>query len=294
MSGRHGRAVHCHAPEIVLDGLRFPEGAYWSARDRCLYFVEWAGDTVCRLADGRAEVVATVQPGDGPCGLAQDARGCLWLCLYSSHRVVCLDAHGRVQRTVDAFQDQALRGPNEIVFDGAGGLYFTDSGDFDHDWRTGRPAGAVYYLAPFGELAQVARDLCYPNGIALSLDGRRLVVNEHRRNRILFFDVHPSGHLGAKRVLANLDGDSRLDPGDAYELGPDGLWRDVHDTLWVPHYGGGRVIGLDAEGEVVARIPLPRGRKPTNTAVDEEAQVLYVTEAEEGLLYGVRLQRCQK
>lgn len=271
---------------VVLDGLRFPEGAFWSALDGALYFVEWAADRVWRLAAGRAEVVCDLAPGDGPCGLAQDGAGNLWVCLYSSRRVVLLDLAGRVQRVVDRCGGQEFKGPNEIVLDGAGGLYFTDSGNFEDDWQTGRPAGAVYYLPPGGQVRRVAGDLCYPNGVALSAGGQGLIVNEHRRNRLLRFDVLPGGDLAAGgRVLADLDGDCLLDAGSRWELGPDGLWCDGSDELWVPHYGGGKVLHLDARGAVLDRIPLPRGRRPTNTAFDEREGVLYVTEAEEGLLY---------
>lgn len=275
------------SPEIVLDGLCFPEGAYWSTLDGCLYFVEWAGDRIWRLTGNRAEVVRQLPSGDGPCGLGQDAQGNLWVCMYSSRRLVQFGGDGRLLRTIDECNGQELRGPNEVALDREGGLFFTDSGSFRKDWRTGRRAGAVYYVGAGADPVQVAAGLCYPNGIAVSLDGRRLVLNEHRRNRLLCFDVQTGGRLTGQRLLAELDGDCLLDVAVAWELGPDGLWRDTQDRLWVPHYGGGKVILLDARGQVLARILLPRGRKPTNVALDEKEGVLYVTEAEEGVLYRV-------
>lgn len=197
-----------------------------------------------------------------------------------------MDRCGRELRQIDSYRGERLRGPNHVVADGCGHVYFTDSGDFEEDWRSGRQAGSVYHASPAGEVHRLARGLCYPNGIALSRDGRRLFVNEHRRNRVLWLAI-PSAEDAEPHVLAQLDDDCVLGDGHSFELGPDGLTRDKQDRLWVPHYGGGRVMALDLEGREIARVRLPRGRKPTDVAVDEEEQALYVTEAEDGLLYRV-------
>ena len=87
------------------------------------------------------------------------------------------------------YQGAPFRGPCDLVGETGGGVYFTDSGDFEDDWRTGRPAGVVYYCSPTGELAELDRGLCFPNGIALSPDEKRLYVNEHRQNRTLEYTL---------------------------------------------------------------------------------------------------------
>ena len=285
-----GQAWERHdAGEVVVDGLNFPEGAYWSARDGCLYFVEWAGDKVWRLREGKPEVFFTAQPGDGPCGLGRDREGNLWVTLYSSGRVAQLSLSGRVLRLIDGYQGEPFKGPNQLIIDARGGVYFTDSGHFEDDWTTGRPAGSIYYLSPAGDLIQVDAGLCFSNGIALSPDGTRLLVNEHRKNRVLQYDINPDGMLSGRRVLAELDDNCLLPADHAYELGPDGMCRDEAGLLWVAHYGGGKVIALSLEGAVLGRIHLARGRKPTNVALDERARALYVTESETGVLYRIDL-----
>jgi gluconolactonase len=190
-------------------------------------------------------------------------------------------------RVVDNYRGRRFKGPNDLVIDPAGGIYFTDSGDFGDDWVTGRAAGAIYYLAPAGDLQSVDAGLCFPNGVALAGDGQTLWVNEHRKNRVLAYDVRPGGTLNRRRVLYTLPCEGLLPAASSYELGPDGMCRDDQGRLWVAHYGGGRVIALDTAGQHLGTVALPRGVKPTNTAYDPAQGALYVTESEHGLLYRV-------
>ena len=147
------------APQVVVEGLRFPEGAFWSALDRCLYFVEWTGDVIWRLRDTKMELVHVTTPGDGPCAVWQTPEGNLWVTMYSGRRVALLDPSGRELRQVDSYRGERLRGPNHVVADRRGHVYFTDSGDFEEDWRSGRPAGSVYHVTPVGEVYRLARGL---------------------------------------------------------------------------------------------------------------------------------------
>src|SRR5690606_32049857 len=72
--------------------------------------------------------------------------------------------------------------PNDLVMDNEGGIYFTDSI---------RTKGKVCYYKPGGTEKIIARNLDFPNGIAISRDGSKLLVAESYKNRILSFDIHP-------------------------------------------------------------------------------------------------------
>ena len=110
-----------------------------------------------------------------------------------------------------------LLGPNDIVFDGLGGFYFTDLGKArarDRDW------GGVYYaLADGSKITEVAHPILTPNGIGLSPDGKTLYVAETETARLWAFDVlapgvlakqpFPSPHGG--RLMAGLGGFQRFD-----------------------------------------------------------------------------------
>ena len=69
-----------------------------------------------------------------------------------------------------------LRGPNDLVFDDAGGLWFTDHGKGRH---TSVDRGGLYYVTPdLATVREVAFPLLGPNGVGLSPDGRRVYVAE--------------------------------------------------------------------------------------------------------------------
>jgi gluconolactonase len=270
--------------ETIVEGLKYPEGLYFSSRDQCIYFVEWSGDRILAYREGKTWLVYQAQPGSGPCGLSQDPDGNLWACFYSACQIVQIDPAGELLQVYNDWRGQYFTGPNDLIHAPDGGLFFTDSGNFQEDWITGQLAGSVYYLGSKGDLSCAATGIAYSNGIAISLDGHRLFVSEHRRNRILLFDIEEAGILLNRRVFADLDNDCVLDPGRVYELGPDGLCLDWRGWLWVAHYGGGKLIGLNKDGEPMAVIHLPEGRCPTNLAFHPREKAFYITEAEYGTL----------
>ncbi len=273
--------------DVILEGLQFPEGAFWSERDNCLYFVEWMGDKIWALQDGQVELIANVPSGSGPCGLGQDHNGYLWATLYSAGKVIRLGPDGRTLQIIRYCDGKTLRGPNQLIFDSEGGLYFSASGDFEEDWRTGRPAGVVYYHRPGEEVIQLDSEVCFANGIALSPDGRKLFVNEHRKNRILQYDIQADGMVSDRRVFAELDDECLLPDDESHGLGPDGNCCDAQGNVWAAHYAGGKIVGFNAEGQPLAKIRLPEGRRPTNVAMTPDLRALYVTESEAGLLYRI-------
>jgi gluconolactonase len=191
----------------------------------------------------------------------------------------------------NACAGQRFSGPNDLVMDAQGGIYFSDSGDFEHDWHSGDPAGAVYYRSPEGELACADSGLCYPNGIALSPDGGTLYVAEHRQNRILAYDVGAGGLLSRQRVFSELDADCLLPEEETFSLGPDGMCVDAQGNLWVAHYGGGKLVVLTPGGNLHAIIHLPGGRKPTNVALSPDDRLAFVTEVEYGRVLKLEIEK---
>src|SRR5471030_2586288 len=107
----------------IATGLRFPEGPV-AMRDGSIVLVEIERQTVTRVhADGRTEVVAYT--GGGPNGLAVGPDGPA--SDYTGGRIERVDpATGRVTVIYDHCGPHKLLGPNDIVFDGLGGFYFTD------------------------------------------------------------------------------------------------------------------------------------------------------------------------
>jgi gluconolactonase len=239
----------------------------------------------------RAEVLFKTEPGGGPSGLRQDEAGRFWVCLYSGRKLVQFSSTGAILREIDSFGGIPFKGPNDLTLDSGGGVYFTDGGDFEDDWRTGRPAGKVYYLNPSGELTLADTEICFPNGIACSKDRKTLFVNEHRNNRTLKYDIQQNGTLSGKTIFYVLDTESLLDPDTTFELGPDGMCLDRGGCLWIAHYGGGKLVHIGPDGSLLGAIHLPQGVKPTNAVLHPDESALYVTEAELGLLYRIDLRQ---
>ena len=134
--------------ELVADGLGFPEGPVVMSDGSVIVVVIQKGQISRHWGKGKSEVVAT--PGGGPNGLAIGPDGALWCCNnggfqwanvegllipgnaaddYSGGRIERIDlSTGKVERVLDTVDGNKLKGPNDLVFDKAGNLYFTDHG----------------------------------------------------------------------------------------------------------------------------------------------------------------------
>lgn len=62
---------------------------------------------------------------------------------------------------------------------------------------------------------------------------------------------------------------------------------DQLGNIWVAHYAGGEVLGINPDGILLARIRLPQGQYPTNITLDRNEDTMYVTEAGTGVLYAI-------
>lgn len=275
--------------KVVVEGLSFPEGPAWCERDQRLYFVEWQGNRVLSWDGKRVEHVFSPEPGGGPSGLGFSPQGNFWLCLYDARKLALYSPQGKALLEISNYQGRPFNGVCDLAIDSLGGVYFTDSGNFTEDWHSGRPNGAVYYFSASGELLCVDHGLCFPNGIAIAQDGNKLYVNEHRLNRVVEYKKLAEGRFGPRRTFFACSDECLLAPESAFELGPDGACIDGEGNVWVAHYGAGKLIQLHPDGRLLQSVLLPRGRKPTNLACRPAERLLYVTEAEFGLVYQLEI-----
>lgn len=82
-------------------------------------------------------------------------------------------------------------------------------------------AGTVAVVRPDGETREVAGDVWFPNGMAITPDDTTLTVAESYVHRLTAFDITPDGGLSNRRVWAEL--------GDA---APDGICLDAEGAVW--------------------------------------------------------------
>jgi gluconolactonase len=121
-----------------------------------------------------------------------------------------------------------FNGPNDLVVDSKGGIYFTDP-----DYNTRLQTKAAYYLNPQGTLTRILT-ANNPNGIVLSPDGKTLYVAIETDAKILAFDVSQEdatfGAISNQRQFALMTGGNTpdgitIDPaGDVYAAGNKSVW----------------------------------------------------------------------
>jgi gluconolactonase len=258
----------------IATGLKFPEGPI-ALPDGDVLLVEIARGTLSRVKpDGRVEVVA--HTGGGPNGAAMGPDGKVWICNnggfewidmgggrlrpahqpkdYSGGRIERVDlATGAVEVVYTHGPNGPLRGPNDLVFDADGGLWFTDLGktrarDLDY--------GAVYYARPDGSsIVEVVQPMLTPNGIGLSPDGKRLYVAETRAGRLWAWDIEGPGKL-AKRPFPSPWGGTLMVDMSTYRLF-DSLAVDAAGNVCVASLMEGGITVVSPQGGELEFVPMP-------------------------------------
>lgn len=256
-------------PELVVDGQRFPEGPNFDG-DGSLYVCNrWDGFIARVTPGGRcSRFVAT---GGKPNGARFHRDGRLFIADIGRREILAAEADGSLSVVVDGFDGQPLLGPNDLIFDGEGNLYFTDPGLGDT-----RVPGAIFRLDSDGTLVLLTSGQMYPNGIALNGAEDALFVAETGANRVLRFPIRRDGTLGREEVFLQLGGGQ----------GPDGIAFDADENLYVTHRGPGAVVVVDRAGRVADRLPTG-GHLPTNLAF--RGGFLYITEDATGAVYRLDL-----
>lgn len=132
-----------------------------------------------------------------------------------------------------------LRGPDDLVIDAEGGIWFTDYGKQRiHD----KDITAVYYATSDGKsIRQMIYPLNSPNGIGLSPCGKKLYVALTFERKILRYDIPEPGVIDPNKNT--IDG--------SYLLAADFAGQSVLDSM-----------ALDAEGNVYVATMLPEGNNP--------------------------------
>jgi len=273
-----------------LEGLAFPDSLIWSVEEQALYFIEYGADRIARTDGETTDTVIALASGTGPSGMVRDVEGNFWVAVYNTPALIQFSPTGEELTRIDTYEGTAFRGLNDIAIDAEGGLYFTDSGNFGEDWSQGQLKGAVYYYSPDGELTRVDHQLRYPNGIEVSPDGRTLYVNEHLQNQVLAYTIHDDGTFSDETVFFRPDqGCTSMVATDCAALGPDGAAMGSDGTLYVAHYAGSKVYALSPVGAVITTYVLPEGTMPTNVAVSEQDNLLFITQGDNGNIYRLSL-----
>ena len=125
--------------------------------------------------------------------------------------------------------------------DGRGNTYVNNIG---FDFPDGEFApGLIALVSPDGTVRQVAEDLAFPNGMAVTPDNSTLIVAESYGGVLTAYDIAPDGDLSKRRVWAELDG-----------AAPDGICIDAEGAVWFAEVPGRRCVRVREGGEVLQTI----------------------------------------
>ncbi|MBT4484494.1 MAG: cupin domain-containing protein [Candidatus Latescibacteria bacterium] len=231
LKGFHQMIPEDSKVELVADGavegpgLTFTEGPSWL--NGKLYFSsmhfgqDWSGDpkrsslvemdpdgTYRHISHGKMQTNGTMPLENGN----------LAVCDMFGHRVIEMTTSGRIVRTLASkYNGKSLDGPNDLVIDAKGGIYFTDP-QFTPDAEKNQPGRCVYYRKPNGTVIRVIEpnDFAMPNGVILSPDGKILYINNtyddeawwnvdsDKDNWIWAYDVNDDGTLSNGRKFMEL------------------------------------------------------------------------------------------
>ncbi|MGE5193301.1 MAG: SMP-30/gluconolactonase/LRE family protein [Deltaproteobacteria bacterium] len=208
-------------------------------------YISWGKAITQFTLDGKQKVWAETGAPNGHKILAD---GTHLVCDASHHAVLHLDATGKMLESASKECDgKPLRGPNDLTLDTKnGGFYFTDPGDSGKD----NLIGTVHYVDAQGKTHLVAGGLAYSNGIVVTADGKRLLVAESQKNRVLEYPILAPGKAGPMKVFADLPKNAS---GRWEDNQPDGMCLDAAGNLYVAHYGMKQVQVLSPEGKLLAR-----------------------------------------
>jgi gluconolactonase len=280
--------------EKIAEGFHWVEGPVWDRRGGFLLFSDIPANAVYRWKPGEGAAVFLKPSGytgavpftgrePGSNGLALDAEGRLVLCQHGDRRIARLEG-GRLTVLVDRYLGKRLNSPNDLVFDSAGNLYFTDPPfglpkNFDDPAKELAFSG-VYRLSRDGKLTLLTAELRAPNGIALSPDEKTLYVTDVDPARPAWhaYDLHARGGIANGRVLADAARWKKPDFG-----GPDGLKVDRNGNLFGARPGGINVFAPD--GTLLGAIET--GGPTSNCAWGDDGSTLYITANQ--TVYRIRL-----
>jgi len=221
-------------------------------------------------------------------GIAPLDDGTLAVCDMFGHRVLKMDTKGNILKVLASrYDDKSLDGPNDLVVDNKGGIYFTDP-QFTADAEKNQPGRTAYYLSPDGVVKRLLEPDSYamPNGIALSPDGKTLYinntyddrdgwnVNSDKENFIWAYDVQEDGTITNERKFAELY--LTADVLDKLEKssGADGMKVDAEGNLYVATFAGVQLFNNEGVFQGIIYVP----DYPVNLAFGgADMKTLYIT-----------------
>ena len=246
-------------PELVWDlRAELGEGPVWSARERCVWFVDIKGRKLHRYGEDGSR--ASWDTPDQT-GFALPAEDGSLVCGVRSGLHRFDPVSGAFEKLAAVEPDRPQNRLNDGFVAPDGSLWF---GSMDDSEET--VSGALYRYDR-GEITRHDDGYRVTNGPAMSPDGRTLYHNDTTERRIYAFD-HDDGRLSNKRLFAEtVDGSA------------DGPSVDSAGVVHVGLFNGSGVARFSPEGERIGTIRFPVVTVTKAAFGGEDLRTLYCTTA---------------
>jgi sugar lactone lactonase YvrE len=239
--------------DILLTGLAFGESPRW--HDGRLWVSDWGAQEILAVdTAGNAEVAVKVGfpafpmcidwlPGDSA---SASGRGSSLLVVNSTAGLLLRRMPGGELATYADMSGIREHSWNDIVVDGRGNVYVNSAGIRSADGQFS--PGIVVLVTPDGTVRQVADDLAFANGMAVTPDNQRLIVAESHGNALTAFDIAADGSLSGRHTWADLGGDH-----------PDGICIDAEGAVWYADVASQHCVRVAEGGRVLQTVTVDRG-----------------------------------
>jgi len=288
------------AIEVIASGYKWTEGPVYIKDSGYLLFSDIPNNKIFKWKEGGGATLyltpsghtgpekKEVEPGSN--GLLLDAKGNLVLCQHGDRRMARMEApltnpKPEFITLADRYNGKRLNSPNDAVFHPNGDLYFTDP-PYGLDKRMKDTAKdldfqGVYRLKPNGQLDLFTKELKFPNGIALSPDGKVLYVSCSDSTNMTWtrYVLDDKGLIKSESLFYHAKEYDRTDAGN-----PDGM--KVNKQGYIFAAGPKGIWIFNPNGRVLARIYT--GAKTANCAFSPDEKTLYITASTQVLRVGLK------
>lgn len=174
--------------------------------------------------------------------------------------------NGALQEAAD-LSNHATGLLNDMVVDACGRAWVGDTGFNLAAGGRERP-GRLLTWTPEDGVQCAAENVRFPNGMAITPDGKTLYLAETFASVVTAFDIHDNGKLSNRRPYVQLEGR------------PDGMCLDEDGALWVALLWNRELHRVSKSGEVLERIAFDRELVVSCVLGGEDRKTLFYCTAE--------------
>lgn len=273
--------------EIIAAGFEWSEGPVWVQAQHALLVSDVPKNIIYKWTEQKGKQVylspsgyTGTEPRKGEMGSngLTVSGGKLFLCQSGDRRVSVMNAPLDLPRpdfkpVAPDYKGKKFNSPNDLVVDASGSVYFTDPPygleGYMTDPKKELEVQGVYKAKPNGQVIQLIDSLDRPNGIAITADGKTLIVanSGEQKKKWYAYDIGPNDSLFNARVFCDASADTTMGACD-------GLKIDHAGNIFATGPGG--VWIFDRSGKLLGKIRV-HGVPTSNCALTTDDKTLFIT-----------------